>query len=81
LWRSRIVEQQLVELGAFARVEAGGRLVEAQQHRFGAHRARDFEPALRAIGQFAGGIVGAVEQADAVEPERAPLDRRALGRA
>ena len=29
---SRIGEQQLVEVGAFARVEAGGGLVEAEQH-------------------------------------------------
>ena len=55
-------EQQFVELGAFARVEAGRRLVEAEQHRVGAHGARDFEPALRAVGQVAGRIVGAVDR-------------------
>ena len=51
--------QQLVELGALARIEAGRRLVEAEQHRIGAHGARDLEPALGAIGQVAGRIVGA----------------------
>ena len=52
-------EQQLVELGRFARVEAGGRLVEAQQARPGAQRAGDLEPALVAVGQRAGRPVGA----------------------
>ncbi len=70
-------EQQRVELEALARVEAGGRLVEAEQHRIGAHRARDFEPALVAIGQVAGGIVGAVDQVDLVEPVLGLLDRLA----
>ena len=51
-------DQQLVELGRFARVEAGRRLVEAEQPRLGAHGARDLEPALRAIGQLAGRPVG-----------------------
>ena len=77
---SRIEQQQLVELGALARVEAGGRLVEAEQHRVGAHGARDLEPALRAVGQVAGRIVGAVDQADAVEPVARLLDRRAFSR-
>ena len=72
-------EQQRVELGAFARIEAGGRLVEAEQHRIGAHGARDLEPALRAIGQVAGRIVGALDQADPVEPVARLLDRGAFG--
>ena len=71
--------QQRVELGAFAVVEAGRRLVEAEQHRLGAHRARDFEPALRAIGQRAGGVVGAIDKADPVEPVTRPLDCLRLG--
>ena len=41
-------EQQVVELGGFARIEAGGRLVEAQQRRVGAHaRARSRAGAAR----------------------------------
>ena len=56
---SRIAQDQVVELGAFARIEAGRRLVEAEQHRVGAHGARDLEPPLVAIGQVAGRIVGA----------------------
>ena len=73
--------EQNVQIGRFARVEAGGGFVEAEQHRIGAHRARDFEPALRAIGQFAGRIVGAIEQADLVEPVFRPLHRLRLARA
>jgi hypothetical protein len=55
--------QQRGELLGLARVEAGGRLVEAEQHRVGAHGARDLEPPLLAIGQGAGGVVGALDQA------------------
>ena len=73
--------EQDVELERFARIEAGGGLVEAQQDRIGAHRARDLEPALRAIGQFAGGIVGAVDEADLVEPVFGALDRLRFGAA
>ena len=64
---SRVFSQQRL-----ARVEARGRLVEAQQHRIGAHGADDLEPPLVAVGQIAGRIVGPVEQADAVEPEARP---------
>src|SRR5437763_12506035 len=74
-------EQQLAQRSAFARVQSGGRLVEAQQRGFGAHRARDFETALIAIGQIARGIVGAIDQSDTVEPERCLIDRAFLGRA
>src|SRR5262249_24218182 len=72
-------EQKLVELGAFARVEAGGGLVEAQQHRVGAHRARDLDAPLLAIGQVAGGVIRASQQADAVEPEFRLVGRRRFG--
>ena len=58
--------QQVIELGAFIVVQPGGRLVEAQQHRVGAHGAGDFEPALRAVGQGAGRIVGALREPDAI---------------
>ncbi len=68
-----------VEHGAFARVEAGGRLVEAQQHRVGAHGAGDLQAALVAVGQRAGRIVGAVRQLDAIEPIAGDVDRRRLG--
>ena len=64
--------QIAAELGAFARIEAGGRLVETQQHRFGTHRARDLEAALVAVRQIAGGIVGARGQTRLVEPIVAP---------
>ena len=74
-----MTQQELVELGALARIEAGGRLVEAEQHRIGAHGAGDFEAPLRAIRQFAGRIVGAVEQAEAIEPGARLVERGALG--
>ena len=71
-----------VELGAFARIESGRRLVEAEQHRVGAHRARDFEPALRAIGQVAGRIVGARDQIRSRSSQYARiLDRGPFGAA
>ena len=64
-----------------ARVEARRRLVEAEQHRLGAHGARDLEPALGAVGQIAGRIVGAIGEADLLEPRlrraRRPRARRA----
>ena len=78
-WVVADVEQQLVELGGFARVEAGRRLVEAEQHRLGAHGARDLQPALRAIGQVARLPVGAVGEADPLQPVARELDRLALG--
>ena len=78
-WSARIESSNSLKRGAFARVQSGGRLVEAEQRRFGAHRARDFEAALVAIGQIAGGVVGAVEQPDAIEPESAP-DRSRVSR-
>ena len=57
---SRMARRSPLSVGALARVEAGGGLVEAQQHGVGAHGARDLEPALVAVGQVAGRIVGAV---------------------
>ena len=59
-WSLRIGQQQLVELVRLARVEAGRRLVEAEQQRVGAHGAGDFEAALIAVGQVARRLVGAV---------------------
>ena len=61
---SRIERRSWLSSVAFARVEAGGRLVEAEQHRIGAHGAGDLEPPLGAVGQVAGRIVGAVDEAD-----------------
>ncbi len=71
--------EQRVELERLAGVEAGGGFVEAEHHRVGAHRAGDLETALRAIGQFAGGIVGALGEADLLQPVFGALDRLALG--
>ena len=73
-----MLEQQLGQIGGLARVEAGRRLVEAQQARLGAHGARDLELALVAVGQGAGVPVGLGGEAGAVEPELGELDRLAL---
>ena len=80
-WSARIDSSSSLKRGAFARVQSRGGLVEAQQRRLGAHRARDFETALVAIGQIAGGIVGALQQPDAVEPEPRQIDRVLFRRA
>ncbi len=67
------------ELGALVRIEAGRGLVEAEQHRVGAHRPRDLEAALVAIGQLAGGIVGAADEPGLLEPIPGLVDGRAFG--
>ena len=48
--------------------------------RVGAHGARDLQPPLRAVGQRAGRVVGAVEQLGALQPVPRLLHRRALRR-
>ena len=63
----------------FARVQAGRRLVEAEQLRVGAHGAGDLQPALRAVGEVGGRIVGAVDEADLLQPAARLLDRLRLG--
>ncbi len=73
------LEKQVVQLAGFARVEACRRLVEAKKHGRGAHGARDFEAALRAIGKVAGWIVGAGKKADLGKPMGRTLDRGLLG--
>ena len=50
--------QQLVEFRRLARVEAGGRLVQAQQHGSTHSGAGDLDAALDAVGRAAGGVVG-----------------------
>ena len=76
---SRIGASSSLSSAALARVETRRRLVEAEQHGFGAHGARDLEPALGAVGQVAGRIVGAVDQ-HLVEPVFRALDGRARPR-
>ena len=68
--------QQRVEFGALARVEASCGLIETEQHGIGAHGARDLEAALVAIGQVAGGIVGARGEARSARASAAPFRRR-----
>jgi hypothetical protein len=71
--------QEFVEFHALAVVEPGSRFVEAKQHRIGAHGAGNFEPALGAVGQGAGGVVGARGEADAIEPISCPVDGGGFG--
>ena len=71
--------EELGQVRGLARVEAGRRLVEAQQRRLGAHGARDLEPPLGAVGQVAGRIVGAVGERHLLEPELGALHGRRLG--
>ena len=72
--------EELVEFGRLARVEAGGRLVEAEEQRIGAHGAGDLQPSLGAIGQVGRRIVGAVDQVDLLEPVDAPSRSPSCGR-
>ena len=76
---SRMVLSSVLSSSDFARVEAGGGLVEAQQHRIDAHCAGDLQPALRAVRELAGGIVGALQETDLVEPIFGAFNRPGLG--
>ena len=60
--RDAVVADASISLPSATRlggVHAGRRLVEREQLRLGGERARDLQPALVAVGQAAGGIVGA----------------------
>ena len=67
------------ECRGFAWVEACRRFVEAQEARVEAHGPGDLEPALRAVGQRAGEIVGPRGQPHALQPDHRLVDRRFLG--
>ena len=71
--------QEGLEIRRLARVEAGRRLVQAQHGGLAAHGARDLEPPLGTVGKIAGRIIGALDQADLVEPEAGALDGLGLG--
>ena len=49
------------------------------RHRIGTHRACDFESPLRAVGQRAGRIVGALGEAHAIEPVTRLVDGARFG--
>lgn len=67
--------EQFVERQRLARVEAGGRLVQAQELRPRAHGAGNLQTALRAVGKVAGRIVRAVDQVRLLEPVLGEFDR------
>ena len=67
---------QLVQLLLLRGVEAGRRLVQAEQFRLGGQRPGDLETALVAVRQVAGQVVGPAVDAD--EPEQ--LERLTLAR-
>ena len=73
--------QETVEPGRFARVQTGGGLVEAKDRRFGAHRPRDLQTPLIAIGEISGIPIGTADQADPVEPAARPIEGLAFGAA
>ena len=76
---TRIANSSSLSCGALARVETGGGLVEAQQHRVAAHRTRDLESALLAVGETTGRVVRTPGKAHLVEPISCPVDGRSLG--
>ena len=71
--------RKAVRSAELARIEAGRRLVEAQKRRLGTHGARNLEPALSTVGKVAGRIVGALHEADLVEPVFGALHGSGLG--
>ncbi len=73
--------QKLVELLGFTGIQARRRLVQAEQHRLGAHGPRDLQAPLVAVGQVAGLLVGRLGQLRVVQPIFGQLDRLDLGHA
>jgi len=63
--------KQGIEIGALARVEAGCRLVQTEQRRFGAHGARNLEAALRSDAFYVGALGSRKTQAARRERLRA----------
>ena len=63
----------------FAGIEAGRRLVEAEQRRLGAHGARDLQAPLRPVRQIAGRLVGALQQRHLVQPIPGEMQSPRLG--
>ena len=72
--------EELVKRVALPRIEASGRLIEAEQQGPRAHRARDFKLALLAVGKLARDRIGARTKARPVEPFPRKLNRLLLGR-
>ncbi|MNI58060.1 hypothetical protein D3C73_1131550 [compost metagenome] len=71
--------QQRVERQGFLRVETGGRFVQAQKFRPGAHGAGDFQAALRTIGKVTCRIVGTIDEIGHFQPVLCLLDRSLRG--
>src|SRR5437870_943492 len=59
-------------------IHAGGGLVEQKQLGLQRQGARDLEPALVAVGEVAGPLVGTVGEADQLEQRQGPATRLAL---
>ena len=64
-WRNSAGEPLLLQMP-----QSGGRLVEQQQHRVDAQRARDLDDALLAEREAAGELVDLVAEADALDLAR-----------
>jgi hypothetical protein len=72
---------QFAQFGGFGGVHAGRRLVQAQQLGFGGQGTGNFQPALVAVGQVLGQVVGPVLDAHVMQQvDGALADRRFLGR-
>src|SRR6478609_7218690 len=69
---------QILQRGLLGRVEPGGRLVQAQQFRFGGQRPGDLQPALVAVGQIPGLLGGAGADAHEFQQGQPSVDRVAL---
>ncbi len=74
-WSCRMERSSVLSSRLSRGIQAGRGLVEAEQDGIGAHGAGDLEPALCAVGQLAGRVVGAVGEADLVQPVLGELDR------
>ena len=68
--------KERVEAFRLGRIHAGGGLVEQQKLRPAGERAGDFEPALIAVGERAGGPAGGRAKADEGEQFARPRRRR-----
>ncbi len=71
-------QEEMVEFRRLSRVQARGRLVEAEQHRIDAHGPRDLGAPLLAVGERRRWLVGPCRQLHAVEPVAGEIDRRAF---
>src|SRR6185295_225118 len=71
---------QLAQQNLFGRVHAGGRLIQGDQLRVGGQGPGDLQPALVAVREGAGLVVGVLADTDVVEQFHRALGDRGLFR-